>query len=124
MRQPKDVICPNGKTLEEVLRLHRVWLNGEEEMADLSGADLSKANLSRADLSGVNLRGADLDHSAWPLWCGSLGVKADEALVGQLLYHVLNLAESSGIELKSITKVKKLANNSKVVTLYGKEKIK
>jgi hypothetical protein len=57
--------------LQEILRLHKLWLNDEGgEMAnlsganlsraDLSGANLSRANLSRANLSGANLSGADL----------------------------------------------------------------
>jgi hypothetical protein len=68
--------------LQEVLTLHRAWLNGAAEgrgadlrgadlrgavlsgadlsYADLSGADLSYADLSGADLSGAVLRGADL----------------------------------------------------------------
>jgi len=30
---------------------------------------------------------ADLDYAAWPLWCGSLGAKADRRLAAQLAYH-------------------------------------
>jgi uncharacterized protein YjbI with pentapeptide repeats len=59
-------------TLQETLRLHASWLEGNAEgrradlwRADLSGAkladaDLRGADLSGADLSGANLRGADL----------------------------------------------------------------
>ena len=77
----------NAKDLAETLKLHKQWLDDEDEgiradlrranlrganlseadlrranlrRADLSEADLSRANLSRADLSGANLRGADL----------------------------------------------------------------
>ena len=48
--------------LEEVLKLHKLWLEDKEGgcCADLSDANLSGANLSGADLSGANLRGADL----------------------------------------------------------------
>lgn len=60
--------------LKEVLRLHALWLiDGESgERANLRGADLSDANL---------------DYAAWPLWCGSLGAKADRRLAAQLAYH-------------------------------------
>ena len=100
--------------LKEVLRLHALWLNGGEigERADLretklAGADLGEADLRRANLVGANLRwadlrranlegadlreadliGADLDYAAWPLWCGSLGARADRHLAAQLAYH-------------------------------------
>ena len=48
--------------LEEVLRLHKMWLNEEEggKKANLIGADLRGANLRGADLRGANLIGADL----------------------------------------------------------------
>jgi hypothetical protein len=53
--------------LAEVLRKHRVWIEGGEggEQANLRGANLSQANLrganlSRADLRGANLYGANL----------------------------------------------------------------
>jgi hypothetical protein len=53
--------------LNEVIRLHRLWLDGDMNgvRADLSGADLSNANLTNAnlryaDLHNANLRNADL----------------------------------------------------------------
>ena len=60
--------------------------------ANLEGADLREANLEMADLRRANLREAnlemaDLDYAAWPLWCGSLGAKADRRLAAQLAYH-------------------------------------
>jgi len=62
-----DEITHNGKTLTEILTLHRMWLYNENggiradlSRADLSRADLSGANLSRANLSGADLSGADL----------------------------------------------------------------
>ena len=60
--------------------------------ANLNGANLSRANLSHANLSGANLngadlRGADLDYSAWPLWCGSKGVKVDLRIAAQIAAH-------------------------------------
>ena len=73
---------------------------------DLRGADLRGANLTDADLRGANLRGADLrgtdltdadlrganiDFSCYPLWCGSLGLKADKRLACQLAYHLCSM---------------------------------
>ena len=48
--------------LQEILRKHKLWLNGEEggEVADLSGANLSNADLYGADLNGANLTEANL----------------------------------------------------------------
>ena len=63
---------------------------GDLRDADLSDADLRYANLGNADLRGDNLHGADIDFSAWPLWCGSLGVKTDKRVAAQLLYHALD----------------------------------
>ena len=63
---------------------------------DLSDADLSDANLSDANLRGANLRGADLrganlDYSCYPLWCGSLHLKANKRLACQLAYHLCSM---------------------------------
>jgi len=48
--------------LQEVLRLHRLWLDDEPEgvRADLRGADLRWANLHGANLRGANLIEANL----------------------------------------------------------------
>jgi len=90
--------------LKEVLRLHALWLRGEEggkradlrradlrranlRGADLREADLREADLRGADLGGADLVGADLDYAAWPLWCGSFDAKADRRLAAQLAYH-------------------------------------
>ena len=59
--------------------------------ANLSDADLRGANLSDANLSGANLRGANLDYSCYPLWCGSLHLKADKRLACQLAYHLCSM---------------------------------
>jgi len=104
-----------AEELREVLRKHKLWLNGEEKegaRADLSGASLSNADLSNADLSGANLndadlsnadlrgadlRGADLisadlisadlDFSCLPLWCGSKGMIVDRRIAAQIAAH-------------------------------------
>ena len=137
--------------LAVVLDKHKKWLNNEEggERADLRGAnlrgadlcsanlrgaDLSEADLREADLRGADLRSADLcdanlDYSAWPLWCGSLGVHIDDRLALQLLYHTLyNVAYSEHVsdEVKRTLltpDVVMLANRSHVVSKRGKEKI-
>ena len=64
--------------------------------ADLRGADLRGANLTGADLTSANLRdadlrGTDIDFSCYPLWCGSLGLKADKRLACQLAYHLCSM---------------------------------
>ena len=53
--------------------------------------DLSDADLGGANLRGANLRGADLDYSCYPLWCGSLHLKADKRLACQLAYHLCSM---------------------------------
>lgn len=53
---------------------------------DLSNADLRGANLRGADLSD-----ADLDYSCYPLWCGSLHLKANKRLACQLAYHLCSM---------------------------------
>ena len=58
---------------------------------DLSGADLRGADLRGANLRGANLNGADLDYSCYPLWCGSLNLKADKRLACQLAYHLCSM---------------------------------
>jgi len=58
--------------------------------ADLRDADLT-ANLTKADLRYADLRGANLDFSAWPLWCGTLGVTVSLDFARQLAFHVLGL---------------------------------
>jgi len=52
----------NANQLSEIIRLHRLWLDGADSgvLADLRYADLSNANLRGANLRGANLRGANL----------------------------------------------------------------
>ena len=78
--------------------------------ANLRFANLCGANLSRADLSGANLRDAilcdanlcgsdlrdanlcraNLDMSAWPLWCGGTQTYLDRRRSLQMIYHLFN----------------------------------
>lgn len=87
----------NGYEIKPEADLRGANLSGADlrganlHLADLSGANLCRANLHLVNLRGADLRGADLDYSCWPLWCGSVGVKADERLVSQLAYHLVAL---------------------------------
>ena len=52
----------DNKELQEILRLHKLWLAGslDGKCANLWNANLWNANLRGADLRNANLRGADL----------------------------------------------------------------
>ena len=67
----------NKQEIAEVIRMHGLWLD-------------EKDGGVRADLSGADLRGADLDFSAWPLWCGGINATLDRRLSLQLIYHTFN----------------------------------
>ena len=71
------------KELDEILQLHKMWLNGEKEG--------ERADLRGANLRGANLRGVNMDYSCWPLWCGSLDAKVDRRIAAQLAYHFCRL---------------------------------
>ena len=99
----------NTEELENILRLHKMWLNGNENgvranlsYANLGGSDLrdadlsyanlnyvnlSEANLSYANLSSANLSYADLYMTTWPLWCGSKNARIDISIASQLAAH-------------------------------------
>ena len=84
--------------LNEVLRLHKLWLRGAEsgKRADLRDADMQIADMRGADMLGANIRdadmrGANVDYSCWPLWCGSLDAKVDRRIAAQLAYHFCRL---------------------------------
>ena len=59
--------------------------------ANLRDANLRGANLINADLRDANLMEANLDYSCYPLWCGSLHLKADKRLACQLAYHLCSI---------------------------------
>lgn len=53
----------NREELDEVLRLHKLWLDTDRKegvRADLYGANLNRASLIEANLEGANLEGANL----------------------------------------------------------------
>lgn len=88
-------------TTEErkILDQHALWLD--------SGGYAG----TRADLRGANLCEANLDFSCWPLWCGSRGVKADDRLVAQLLWHVtrLDVSGCSGGVQEAVENIRSMA---------------
>ena len=65
-----------------------------------------------ANLREADLRGANLDFSAWPLWCGSLNVTVSLDFVRQLSYHVMGLivpdADMSDEERAELTRVREV----------------
>ena len=88
--------------------------------ANLHGADLHGAILKGADLRHANLQGADIDFSCLPMWCGGLNFKIDEKQAKQLMYHVINLMQYSGIEIpKSNKTLFKWLSDSHLVTIYN-----
>ena len=79
--------------------------------ANLRGANLTGANLRGADLTGADLVDANLDFAAWPLHCGSCGVKAGDRLVAQLAFHLarLDASECSGGVREAIQHIRGMA---------------
>lgn len=133
----------NKVELGEILKQHKEWLlsNGEKGKradllgadlrgvnlrdenllgadllgADLRGADLRGADLRGADLRRVNLLGADLDYSAFPLWCGGLDVHIDDKQATQLLYHLVRnvqYSKNTSKKLKKLCEIKELVEQA------------
>lgn len=78
--------------LRKVLDLHEKWVRKESEGVCANFAEL---DLRRADFWRADLQGADLDFSAWPLWCGSLEAYIDDRIAIQLLYHLICPVQAS-----------------------------
>jgi hypothetical protein len=76
--------------------------------ADLRSANLRSADLSYANLRYANLRYADLDFSVFPLWCGSLDIKADMRLAAQLAYHFCRIDFGKGAKTEEAREVQKV----------------
>ena len=88
--------------------------------ANLEGANLRDANLRVADLHGANLCGANIDFSAWPMCCGSLGIKTDRRIAIQLIYHFCSI-KCEDEEIKSLQQsMLSLANQFHRVRECGK----
>ena len=135
---------------EEVLKLlkrgrKQAILDYDLKGADLCGADLCGANLRGANLSGANLmeanlrdtnlintnlrganlrgadlNGADLDYSCYPLWCGSLHLKADKRLACQLAYHLCSIQCDDADYIKMRNSILDFANQFHRVDECGK----
>ena len=116
-----------NEQLQEVLRLHKLWLNSEPEgihadlrKADLRKANLQGANLKGANLQGANLQGANLDFSCWPLMCGSFDVKVDARIARQIAYHFCRLDCDDPEYIKARNAVVDFANGFHRVAECGK----
>lgn len=72
------------------------------------------------DLRGANLRGADLDCSCYPLWCGSLNLKADKRLACQLAYHLCSIQCDDADYIKMRNSILDFANQFHRVCECGK----
>lgn len=86
----------------------------------LNGALLNGAVLNGVDLNGADLRGADLDYSCYPLWCGSLHIKADKRLACQLAYHLCSLQCDDADYIKMRNSILDFANQFHRVDECGK----
>lgn len=62
-------------------------------------------NINRLAELYADLRSADLDFSAFSLWCGGLDVHIDDKQATQLLYHLLRNVEYSKNTSKTLKKV-------------------
>ena len=88
--------------------------------ANLINTDLRGADLRGANLRGANLNGADLDYSCYPLWCGSLHLKADKRLACQLAYHLCSLQCDDADYIKMRNSILDFANQFHRVCECGK----
>ena len=110
----------NGAVLNGAI-LNGAVLNGAIlKGAVLNGAILNGADLRGADLRGTDLRGADLDYSCYPLWCGSLHLKADKRLACQLAYHLCSLQCDDADYIKMRNSILDFANQFHRVNECGK----
>lgn len=125
--------------LNEILIKHKRWINNEEggepadlrdadlQGTDMRGVDMRGVDLQGADLQGTDMRGANLDHSCFPLWCGSEGIKLDRRLFLQLLAHICAVEVDDEECKKTQEDLMPLAKQSHVAKwLFGewKERVK
>lgn len=119
--------------LNEILAKHKLWLQGKDggERANMQGADMRSADMRRANMQGADMRGTDMrhaniDYSAWPLWCGSLNAHVDDRIAVQLLYHTLSVVQHSPYVANEIKRtlltpeVVEIANQFHLVDECGK----
>ena len=110
----------SGANLREANLRDTNLINTDLSGADLRGADLRGADLKGANLKGANLRGANLDYSCYPLWCGSLHLKADKRLACQLAYHLCSLQCDDADYIKMRNSILDFANQFHRVCECGK----
>ncbi len=115
----------NANELKTILEKHKKWLINETggeranlQYANLQGADLQGAYLQYANLRNANLIGTNIDFSVLNLSCKGLDFKIDERILKQIMYHVVNLAQTSKLNTKKIFKknIYKWLEDSHVVT--------
>jgi uncharacterized protein YjbI with pentapeptide repeats len=89
-------------------------------------ACLRDANLTRADLRDANLQGANLDFSAFPLWCGGTRFAADDKLIAQVLAHLcsLKVSDKARAELDKIRDFAKTSHRAMECGLLDDEATK
>ena len=95
-------------------------INTDLSGADFRGADLRGADLRGANLTDANLSDADLDYSCFPLWCGSLHLKADKRLACQLAYHLCSIQCDDADYIKMRNSILDFANQFHRVDECGK----
>ena len=59
--------------------------------SDLRSSDLRNSDLRNSNLSNSDLRNANIDCSAWPLSCKSIGIKVCKKIAIQLLFHAMSV---------------------------------
>ena len=109
--------------LDQVLKLHKKWLKNESEGKravlsyeslvgkKLCGSDLRHIDFCNTDLRHADFRGANIDYSAFPLWCGGLDVHIDDQIAIQLLYHLVRnvlFSQNTSEELKRLLSQKEI----------------
>ena len=94
--------------LDKIIDNHKKWLQS-------NGTEGERADLSYANLRSADLRYANLDFSAFPLWCGGLDVHIDDNQATQLLYHLVRnvkYSKNTSAKLKRICKIKSLVKQA------------
>ena len=112
----------SGANLMEANLRDTNLINTDLSGANLGDADLRGADLRGADLNGANLNGANLDYSCYPLWCGSLHLKADKRLACQLAYHLCSMQCDDADYIKMRNSILDFANQFHRVCECGKLK--
>jgi hypothetical protein len=96
MRNPVEIIH-NGKTLTEILRLHKKWRESDPDgaRANLGNADLRNADLSNADFRTAYLSNADLSYA----YLGNADLRNSDLSNSDLSYADLSYSDLSNSNL-------------------------